>query len=517
MIKNVVILIWLVLVVCCHPGSERSAASQRPNIIVILADDMGYSDLGCMGSEIETPNLDQLAQNGLLFTQCYNASRCCPSRASLLTGLYQHQAGMGFMVQDLGEPSYQGFLNEKCATIPELLKESGYQTIMAGKWHVGDEREHWPDKRGFDQFFGIPKGGGLYFYPSKFIDRPIYRNNELVTPDSSTFYTTDDFTDEAIKFLLNSEKKEAPFFMYLAYIAPHFPLQAWPEDIAKYEDKYMVGYEPIRQKRFERQKELGIIDQAVELSEPEYSFWDEERASVESQKMAVYAAMVDRLDQNVGKLIRYLKENDEFDNTLIFFLSDNGATAENVDRSPGAEIGTSSSFVSCGDDWANVSNTPFRKFKSQEFEGGIATPLIVHWPAGINSEGRKIRDIVHIMDIMPTCLEVAGVTYPSEFENRRLLPLSGNSISPIFKDESMVDDRLLFWEHMGNKAVRSKDVKLVKQRSSPWELYDLENDPTELHDLSSKKQDLTDSLEILWNEWAADHAVLEWPLDSEDK
>src|SRR5690606_23999875 len=505
MIKNVVILIWLVLVVCCHPGSERSAASQRPNIIVILADDMGYSDLGCMGSEIETPNLDQLAQNGLLFTHCYNASRCCPSRASLLTGLYQHQAGMGFMVQDLGEPSYQGFLNEKCATIPELLKESGYQTIMAGKWHVGDEREHWPDKRGFDQFFGIPKGGGLYFYPSKFIDRPIYRNNELVTPDSSTFYTTDDFTDEAIKFLSNSEKKEAPFFMYLAYIAPHFPLQAWPEDIAKYEAKYMVGYEAVRKKRFERQKELGIIDQTVDLSAPEYSFWDEERASVESQKMAVYAAMIDRLDQNIGKLIQYLKSNDEFENTLIFFLSDNGATAENVDRSPGSEIGTSSSFTSYGEKWANVSNTPFRNFKGQEYEGGIIAPMIVHWPAGIQESGRRIVDIVHIMDIMPTCLDVAGVNYPGEYNDRTLSPLSGQSIYPIIKNEPIENDRLLFWEHMGNKAVRMKDAKLVKSRNGEWELFDMENDPTELNDLSSTNLKLKDSLEALWNEWAVEN------------
>jgi len=513
MIKNVVILIWLVLVVCCHPGSERSAASQRPNIIVILADDMGYSDLGCMGSEIETPNLDQLAQNGLLFTHCYNASRCCPSRASLLTGLYQHQAGMGFMVQDMGEPSYQGFLNEKCVTIPELLKESGYQTIMAGKWHVGDDREHWPDKRGFDQFFGIPQGGGLYFYPSKFIDRPIYRNDELVTPDSSTFYTTDDFTDEAVKFLSDSEKSEAPFFMYLAYIAPHFPLQAWPEDIAKYEAKYMVGYEAVRKKRFERQKELGIIDQTVDLSAPEYSFWDEERASVESQKMAVYAAMIDRLDQNIGKLIQYLKSNDEFENTLIFFLSDNGATAENVDRSPGSEIGTSSSFTSYGEKWANVSNTPFRNFKSQEYEGGIITPMIVHWPAGIQESGRRIVDIVHIMDIMPTCLDVAGVNYPGEYNDRTLSPLSGQSIYPIIKNEPIENDRLLFWEHMGNKAVRMKDAKLVKSRNGEWELFDMENDPTELNDLSSTNLKLKDSLEALWNEWAVENEVLDWPLN----
>lgn len=512
MIKNIVILIWLTFVASCNVGCGESMVPQRPNIIVILADDMGYSDLGCMGSEIETPNLDQLAQNGLLFTQCYNASRCCPSRASLLTGLYQHRAGIGHMVQDLGEPSYQGFLNDKCATIAELLRGDGYHTIMAGKWHVGDEREHWPDQRGFDQFFGIPKGGGLYFYPSKFIDRPIYRNDKLVTPDSSTFYSTDDFTDEALKFFAESEGSNAPFFLYLAYIAPHFPLQAWPEDIIKYEDKYFEGYESVRQKRFEKQKRLGIIDEDVELPPVDFTVWDENTIASESQKMAVYAAMVDRMDQNVGKLIRFLKANDKFDNTLIFFLSDNGATAENVDRSPQAEIGTSSSFTSYGENWAYVSNTPFRKYKSQEFEGGIATPLIVHWPAGIKENGRKIKDIVHIMDIMPTCLDVADISYPHEFEKNTLLQLNGKSFYPIFKSDQL-EDRILFWEHMGNKAVRMKDNKLVKLRNEPWELYDLGNDPTELNNLSSINQVLADSLETLWNEWAIENGVLEWPLD----
>ena len=255
-------IIFFLLFFSCKLKSEKG----KTNIIIILADDMGYSDIGCTGSEIETPNLDKLAKDGLLFTHCYNASRCAPSRASLLTGLYQHRTGMGHMVEDLGISGYRGFLNGNCVTIAEILKQNGYKTIMTGKWHVGNDRENWPDKRGFDNFFGIPKGGGLYFYPSKFIDRPIFRNNKQVFPDSTKFYTTDNFTSEAIEFINNANSENKPFFLYLAYIAPHFPLQAWPEDIAKYKGKYDVGYEEIRKKRFERQKELRIVDEELTLS-----------------------------------------------------------------------------------------------------------------------------------------------------------------------------------------------------------------------------------------------------------
>lgn len=513
MVKYAVISMWFASMFCSLTGCNTNESGKRPNIIVILADDMGYSDLGCMGSEIETPNLDMLAANGLLITKCYNASRCCPTRASLLTGLYQHRAGMGHMVQNLGVPSYQGFLNDQCATIPELLREGGYQTFMSGKWHLGDGRDHWPDKRGFNQFYGIPKGGGLYFYPSKFIDRPIFRNNELVIPDSMTFYTTDDFTNEAIKFLSESVENGSPYFLYLAYVAPHFPLQAWPEDIAKYSDIYLEGYEKIRKRRFEKQKQLGIFNENVILSAPVFDSRLEKTDGNDSQKMAVYAAMIDRMDQNIGKLIQYLKSSGEFENTLIFFLSDNGATAENVDRSPESEIGTSTSFTSYGEKWANVSNTPFRNFKSQEYEGGIITPLIIHWPAGIKESGRLVIDIVHVMDIMPTCLEVAGVNYPGKYNGRTLSPLNGKSIYPIFNNEQIANERLLFWEHMGNKAVRMKDTKLVKSRNGQWELFDMENDPTELNDLSSTNLKLKDSLETMWNEWAVENEVLDWPLN----
>lgn len=486
----------LVLFVCLlWLGLTCSLGQKPPNIIVILADDMGYSDLGCTGGEIQTPHLDRLAADGLLFTHCYNASRCCPSRASLLTGLYQHRAGVGHMSSDLGFPAYQGHLNDQCVTIAEVLKEQGYRTIMTGKWHVGDEREHWPDKRGFERFYGIPKGGGLYFYPSKFIDRPIYRNSEQVKPDSSTFYSTDAFTNEAIKFVEESSNDNKPFFLYLAYIAPHFPLQAWPEDIAKYEGMYDEGYESIRQKRYSKQKKLNIVSADAELSPSNFPSWDAvEDKSEEIHKMEVYAAQVDRMDQNIGRLISYLEKTDELDNTVIFFLSDNGATAEGVNLSPDAQIGTAASFVSYGQNWANVSNTPYRLYKSMAHEGGIITPLIVHWPEGIGQSGRFIKEVVHINDIMPTCLDIAGATYPDAYQGREILSLDGQSFTPLLKQDKKDIYRQFFWEHQGNQAVREGDWKLVKRNNQPWQLYHLEQDPTELHDLSEENESLLDKL-----------------------
>lgn len=495
---------------------EEEQMAERPNIIVILADDMGYSDLGCMGSEIATPNLDALAQDGLLFTNFYNTSRCCPSRASLLTGLYQHRAGVGAMNHDLGTPSYQGYLNDKCVTIAEVLKENGYHTIMSGKWHVGDERSQWPDKRGFQDFYGIPKGGGLYFYPSEFIDRPIYRNNEQVFPDQESFYTTDNFTDEAIQFIKSGDEKNKPFFLYLAYIAPHFPLQAWPEDIAKYESIYEKGYEPIRQQRFARQKGLGIVAADLILSPSDFQSWDSlENKSEEARKMAVYAAQVDRMDQNIGKLIQALKEEGKMDNTLILFLSDNGACAEEVNRSPEVEVGGADSFVAYGQNWANVSNTPYRLYKSMTHEGGIRTPLIAHWPDGIKGSGQIIRQLAHINDILPTCLAVAGAEYPDTYEGKKIIAHDGNSFASIFAQENDSEksktssEEVLYWEHIGNQAIREEDWKLVKRGNQTWELYNLTQDPTELNDLSLAYPEKVSSLEMRWQSWADSVGVME--------
>ncbi|MEQ9441349.1 MAG: arylsulfatase [Cyclobacteriaceae bacterium] len=498
-------------------GLWASALAQKapPNIIVILADDMGYSDLGCMGSEIQTPNLDQLAGNGVLFTHCYNTSRCCPSRASLLTGLYQHRVGIGDMSQDRGYPEYQGYLNQQCMTIAEVLQGKGYRTVMAGKWHVGGERPQWPDRRGFDQFFGIPQGGGLYFYPTEFIDRPIYRNGEPVTPDSSTFYSTDNFTDEAIQFIRDAQDEQQPFFLYLAYIAPHFPLQAWPKDIAKYDGAYDTGYETIRQQRFQRQQQLGIVSTKLTLSPADYAAWNSlEEPGSEAHKMEVYAAQVDRMDQNIGKLVDALKDMGSLDNTVILFLSDNGASSEEVNRAPDAELGTVHSFASYGKNWANVSNTPYRLYKSMTHEGGILTPLIVHWPKGIQQH-QLIDQPVHINDIMPTCLELAGANYPAQYQGHNILPLDGKSFASALNGKVSPHEQL-FWEHEGNQAIREQDRKLVRRFEQSWELYDLANDPTELHDLSQTDTETAERMKKQYQEWMEQHGVRPWPVKNNE-
>ena len=499
-------------------GATCSFGQKSPNIIVILADDLGYADLGCTGSEIETPHLDQLAREGVLFTHCYNTSRCCPSRASLLTGLYQHRAGVGDMSQDRGFPAYQGHLNQQCVTIAEVLCEKGYRTIMTGKWHVGDQRPYWPDRRGFDRFYGIPSGGGLYFYPSEFIDRPIYRNGQPVTPNPETFYSTDNFTDEAIAFVQEADADNKPFFLYLAYIAPHFPLQAWPEDIAKYDGKYDAGYEAIRTQRFQHQQKLRVISEATKLSLANFPNWSSlADPADEARKMEIYAAQIDRLDQNVGRLLEALRNMNALDNTIIMFLSDNGATSEEVNRSaPEAEIGTKNSFVSYGKHWANVSNTPYRLYKSMTHEGGIITPLIVHWPEGIAKSNQLVHQPVHINDIMPTCLELAGAEYPKQYQGRDILSLDGKSFLSTLKGEDLLREQL-FWEHEGNQAMREKDMKLVRQHNHAWELYDLAADPTELDDLSDTNAPTAERMQQQYQQWMRQTGVQPWPVEKKAK
>ena len=509
---NIFVFISLAVIFLFSCNDKKN--DQRPNIIVILADDMGYSDLGCTGSEIATPNLDKMAAEGVMFTHCYNASRCCPSRASLLTGLYQHEAGVGHMNDDLGYPAYRGYLNEQCVTIAEVLKGADYHTYMVGKWHIGDAREHWPDKRGFEQFYGVPKGGGLYFFPSRFIDRQVYKNGIEETPDSTTFYSTNNFTDEAIGFIKN-QSDQKPFFLYLAYIAPHFPLQALPEDIAKYKDVYRQGYDSIRKSRYKKELQLGLIDPNTKISPSDYPYWDSvKNIAEESRKMAVYAAQVDRMDQNIGRLFQALSEMNKLDNTMVLFLSDNGACAEKVNRSPGKRIGTAQSFVSYGKNWANVSNTPYRLYKSMEHEGGIITPLIVYWPKEIRTGGRLIGEPVHIIDIMPTCLALGNASYPEKFKGNKILPMEGRSFLPLLHKTKNAGRRELFWEHQGNKAVRQGDWKLVKLHAHPWELYNLNQDPTELNDLVDQKIVIKDKLLSDYEQWMLKNGVREWPVKS---
>ncbi|WP_421918905.1 arylsulfatase [Marinifilum sp.] len=491
--------------------------SDQPNIIVILVDDMGYSDLGCTGSEIETPNLDAMAKNGVLFTNCYNTSRCCPSRASLLTGQYQWDAGIGHMdYTRSNEPEYQGYLNKECATIAELLKLEGYQTFMSGKWHVGHKkREMWPDYRGFDQFYGTPSGGGIYFYPSKFYDRPVYHNGVKEEPDSS-WYSTDAFTDYSIDYIKNRRNKEQPFFMYMAYIAPHFPLQAKKKDIKKYKDTYKKGYDFIRQARFEKQKRLQIVDPNTSASEPVYTNWENvEDKENEALKMSVYAAMVDCLDQNVGKLMQSLKEEGIDDNTVILFLSDNGGCPSDFNKTPDTEIGNRNSNATYGI-WYNVSNTPYRMGKRKEHEGGIITPLIVHWPNGISKTGLN-KEPLHITDIMPTCLQLAGGEYPKAYKGVQLDPLDGKSLLPLLHGKKQDLNRVYYWEHEGNRAVRKGNWKLVALKKKPWELYNLADDPYEQKNLAINNPKKYDELRALYKKWANAHGVKPWPLKKKKK
>jgi arylsulfatase A-like enzyme len=500
----------------------RAAEPKNPNIVVILVDDMGFSDIGCYGSEIRTPNLDSLAAGGLRFTQFYNTARCCPTRAALLTGLYSHQAGMGGMVVDGGVDGYRGDLNGKCVTIADVLRSSGYSTYMTGKWHltkaVGpnvpeDQKSNWPLQRGFDHYFGIIDGKSDYFHPGS-----LTRDNTQLPAPGDNFYTTDAFVENAIKFI-DAGPKEKPFFLYLAFNAPHFPLMAPPEDIARYRGKYKGGWDKLREERHAKQLSLGLLDKAWPVSPraTDVKAWDSLTAEEQDRfdhLMAIYAACVDRMDRAVGKLVADLKSRGELNNTLILFMSDNGGNAEGGPggRSEGSgPLGASGSNVFCGESWANAQNTPFRLYKHYNHEGGISTPLIAHWPAGIAARGEFRQQPGHLIDIMATCVEISGAKYPSEFKGQPILPMEGKSLLPAFADKPIERDAL-YWEHEGNAAVRAGDSKLVRKgRNGEWELYDLKADRSELSNLASIKPDEVKRLASKWDAWAARAQVIPYP------
>jgi arylsulfatase A-like enzyme len=469
-----------------------------------MADDMGYSDLGCYGSEISTPNLDRLAADGLRFTQFYNGARCCPTRASLLTGLYAHEAGVGDMVGNRGTPAYQGYLNERCLTIAEVLRAGGYRTYMAGKWHVGEERPHWPVDRGFDHYFGLISGACNYFLLEP--GRKMARDDQPFTPSGDKFYMTDAFTDAAVGFLKDHGQSKQPFFLYLAYTSPHWPLHAWPEDIAKYRGKYTMGWDALRQQRHRRMIEMGLVkaDWALTPRDEKAPAWEDVKDKDDRDlRMAVYAAQIDRMDQNIGRVLDTLKQMGAERNTLILFLADNGGCAEEVNRKPGVPAGPKESFCSYGLPWANASNTPFRLYKHWVHEGGISTPLIAYWPAVI-TEGRKLTDQPgHVIDIMATCVDVTGVKYPETFEGRQILPREGLSLLPIFQGKQRTPHEALYWEHEGNRAVRQGKWKLVLRKPGKWELYDMQADRTELRDLADQQPEKVKELTAAWDSWAA--------------
>ena len=504
-------------------------AAPRPNIVVLFADDMGYSDIGSFGSEIETPNLDGLAANGVRFSHFYNTGRCCPSRASIITGLYQHQADIGHMAGDLGVKGYRDRLSFNAVTLAEVLGGAGYHTIMTGKWHLGWRDEGCPTARGFQHFYGTR--GYIDSYYTIVPRTEVYLNEKLVLPvtekpvnhlkPDEEWYTTDVFTDYALHFIDEVRKRDdEPFFLYLAYNAPHFPLHAKPEDVKKYRGRYREGWKTFRERRFARLRELGIIDKNWPLSKLDVPDWDsltDKQRDDMDFKMALFAAIIDRLDQNVGRVVEHLKKIGELDNTLIVFVSDNGGTketgllgikgerntVENYDA--WARVGGWSS--SYGQGWANLSNTPFRRYKRENHEGGVSAPFIAHWPRGIKARGALRHQVAHLIDLMPTFAEVAGADYPKQFNGHKIQPMEGRSLTPFF-DSKRIEPRTLFWEHEGNRAIRDGDWKLVGSRNGPWELYRIDRDRTELNDLTGKEPQRFAAMKKKWDAWAKKVNVL---------
>ncbi|OWK34749.1 Arylsulfatase [Fimbriiglobus ruber] len=542
-------------------GRAAEPVPARPNVVVILSDDMGFSDLGCYGSEIATPNLDALAAGGLRFTQFYNSARCCPTRASLLTGLHPHQAGVGHMLAETGKPGYTGGLNSSCRTIAEVLKPAGYRNYAVGKWHVtrhaakDGPKDNWPLGRGFDRYYGTIHGAGSFYDPSSLV-----RDDTMISPFAdpsykpATYYYTDAISEHATRFVGDHAKDHAgkPFFLYVAYTAAHWPMHALPEDVAKYRGKYDTGYEPVRKARFEKAAQLGLIDPKQPLS-PQAGNWDAVKDKRwEAAGMEVYAAMIDRMDQGIGKLVAELKRTNQFDNTLILFLQDNGGCAElmgrtgnkehqNIDRpekptfpvmkpeefafdgsvpkqtrdgypvrmGPKAMPGGPDTYVAYGRGWANVSNTPFREYKHWVHEGGISTPLIAHWPKGIAAKGELRKQPGHLIDIAATCVELSGAEYPKTVDGHTITPLEGKSLTAAFADKPLTRD--LFWEHEGNRAARSGDWKLVaKGPGAKWELYDIAADRVESTDLATKYPDRVKELAYKWEAWATRAKVIPW-------
>ncbi|UAY56895.1 arylsulfatase [Arachidicoccus terrestris] len=520
---------FISLFLCLLTVIPVTAQQKRPNIILIMADDMGYSDIGCYGGEIHTPNIDRLASEGIRFRQFYNGARCCPTRASLMTGLYAHQAGMGWMVvADMGRPAYQGNLNNTSVTIAEVLKAAGYDTYMTGKWHLTNERkiegnviDNWPKQRGFNHYFGIIPGGANYFTPTIYSDNKRYK-----APDS--FYLTNAISDTSVGYIEEHFDKhpDKPMFMYVAYTSPHWPLQALQKDIAKYTDYYQKGWDSIRSERFARQKELKLFKKNTILSPRDSAVqaWKDvpkDKQTEMVKRMAIYAAQVDIMDQGIGRIIAKLKEEHQLDNTLIFFLSDNGACAEFISSGQTKEVnGKQNSFESYRINWANVSSTPFKEYKHFTYEGGIATPLIVHWPNGIakSLNNTFAKGYGHITDIMATCIDVAQANYPAKYHGHTITPLEGQSLAAVFTGDSVIH-HTTYWEHEANIAMRDGKWKLVASTpenktfdTKTLRLYNLEEDPTEMNDLAKKFPERVQSMYNQWHDWG--ERVKVFPMDT---
>ena len=559
---------FVLLCICafffCLSIQAAEIQTARPNIIIIISDDIGFSDLGSYGGEINTPVLDSLAAGGIRFTQFYNTTRCCPTRASLLTGLHPHQAGIGHMVDDRRLPGFTGDLLPSCVTIAQVLQAAGYGTYGVGKWHVtkhltnSNQRHNWPLNRGFDRYYGIITGATNFFEPAT-----LFRDNTPISPFDDdeyapdVYYFTTAISDYAVRYINEHVQNhpEKPFFIYIAHLAAHWPMQALPEDIAKYEGMYDVGYEVIRQARIERMLEMGLIDERWTITPATDRWEDVQNKEWEARCMEVYAAMIDSMDQGIGAVVNALKEHGLFENTVIMYLQDNGACAETPGRSPRRDFpdrvaepvfepyppeyivhrreeyirtrdgfpiiqgnrvmpGPRDTFIAYGRGWASVSGTPFRMFKQDAHEGGIATPFIIHVPKLIaeSMQGTFYREYGQLTDIMATVLELAGVGYPETWNGVDITPLQGVSLVPAFTGKTLGRETPLFWEHQGARAIREGKWKLVATGpTAPWELYDMESDRTEMYNLAGVYPEIAERMATQWENWAHEAMVFPWP------
>lgn len=550
-------------------SQAASKTHERPNIIVIMSDDMGYSDIGCYGGIIETPNLDRLAKNGLQYLQFYNTARSCPTRASLLTGLHPHQAGIGHMMDNRGEDGYRGDLNEHCVTFGEVLRPAGYGTYAVGKWHVTPykqddaKKKNWPLQRGFDRFYGTIPGGGSFYDPYG-----LCRDNTELTaandpeyhPDE--FFYTDAIADNAIAFLREHDEQhdDTPFFMYVAFTAAHWPMHVPEKYVEPYYGKFDEGWDELRSRKYREMVSDGIISEKWALStDASVDKWAEvENKKFETRCMEVYAGMVSNLDQNIGRIVEYLRQSGQLDNTVVIYLQDNGGCAEPMERGrkpfevkvPDGETlspmspdefqtrlipfktrdgrpvrrgqvlaGGADTYVAYGKSWAHLSNTPFREYKHWVHEGGISTPLIVHWPAGLGKGGEKRQRPGQLMDIMATCIELSGADYPAVFDGNDIYPCEGVSLVGSFRSDRSDRGRYLYWEHEGNRAVRKGKWKLVYKHEGgesdiqpgAWELYDMRDDRTETTNLADKYPAKVAKMATAWDTWAERCHVIPWP------
>lgn len=550
MIKSILTVTLALVTANANAGQDGSvteaAADKRPNILLIVADDLGYSDLGTYGGEIDTPNLDALAQSGVQLTNFHTAPSCSPTRAQLMTGIDNHLVGLGVMAEyrnapTLGKPGYEGYLNFQAATLPELLADAGYHTFMAGKWHLGRAPEQQPSARGFERSFALLGGGAAHLDDMSVYgpdggesEKAEYRENGEVSTLPKDFYSTRFYTDKLIEYIDAEKESGKPFFGYLAYTAPHWPLQAPKASIDKYKGRYDAGYDVLKKERIARMKELGLIPQDVEYDEAPSTIaaWntlDEQQKRVESRAMEVYAAMVDDVDKNVGRLFEYLKSIDQYDNTLVVFISDNGPAPSTADHMPKIleawhrqccdlsyeNMGNARSWVLYGIQWAIPGAGHLRGVKGEITEGGTRVPAMLGYP-GLKKAGERLDGFSTAKDLLPTFLDIAGTSHPgTSYKGRDVLPVQGESLWPVLNgdaEEFHSDDYVAGWEMLGTAAVTQGDWKLLKAKppfgEMQFQLYNLADDPGEVNDLSQTHPDKFKQMMSVWDRYVEENGVI---------